>query len=188
MATTPGKSKTWLLRSYRRNSCQECLTVCSFLNTMHHYILRLFHRFQCVPFVPSLTASLLPTSLAQTARRRLLQPIAWRRLTATATVLGQLIFQVSGSRHRGEPEQPNQAEQLSGVKERCPISKPCAKSRRSDDGHGKRTAIAPERSLVVLPCPKPSVAGKAPSVPARLTLTPSSNHRHTCSSSALPPA
>ena len=73
---------------------QRGLTVRALLDPVYLAVFWMLHRFQGMPFVPRLTTALLAAALAQTARSRLLQPIAGGRLAAVATVLRYLIFQL----------------------------------------------------------------------------------------------
>ncbi|GAB4495713.1 MAG: hypothetical protein Fur0016_15260 [Anaerolineales bacterium] len=60
---------------------------------MYLRVVWLINPLQRVPFVTRLSTALLATAFAQTARSRLLQPIAGGGLAAVAAVPGRLIFQ-----------------------------------------------------------------------------------------------
>ena len=64
---------------------------------MDHDLIRMFHRFQGVPFMPWLPTAFLPVALPQTLGRRFAQTITGRRLATIATVLGKPTFQILNS-------------------------------------------------------------------------------------------
>ena len=82
-----------LLVLTRRYLFQRGMTVGALFDPVYLGVLRVLDRFQGMPFMTGLTATLFATRLAQTARSRLFQPIAGGGLVAVATILGLLFLQ-----------------------------------------------------------------------------------------------